>query len=370
MEKKDFMHVQLAGTAYQLGRQIGEGIKNSSAGWDYFFLELPGRTKERAGRLLELYDSISPGIRDEVQGCADVLGYPVEQVIYVWNTILSPGCSHLAVMPGKSVEGQTLVARNYDFTDKLSDMILYTTRPEGKYAHIGFGVCTFGRCEGLNEKGLCVTFSAAGIPVGDEPDLKSPTFEGVQFWIVVRALLESCRTVDETFARLDRMPIAANCNFIISQAGGKAAIYTVYDGKRGVTALAGMPGKSYLHATNHVVQSELAMLEPIKLGHSLERYRMIEEQMEQSDRVDMAALKRLFGTEYPAGLACHAYDEFFGTLQSMVFNLEERFVEVCFGSPVHNAWHRFDFTNSEPFTVYPTAMERKSYGPDFWKMIK
>lgn len=367
MEKKDFMHVQLVGSSYQIGRQIGEGLKSAPGGGAFLFPEVPGQTKEGAERLLALYEKISPGIRDEVQGCADLLGFPVERLVYIWATILSPGCSHVAVMPEKSVEGQTLVARNYDFTDKLSDMMLLTTRPEGRYGHIGFGVCTFGRSEGINEHGLCVTFSAAGVPVGNEPDLKSPNFEGVQFWVVLRGLLENCKTIDEAFGRLDKMPIAANCNFIISEPGGKSAIYTVFDGKRAVTAVA---GKNYLHATNHVLQDELVQMEPEKLGQSVERYTMIKRRMEESGKIGMDELKALFGTEYPAGLACHAYDELFGTLQSMVFNLEERYVEVCFGSPVHNSWYRFDFTNREPFAVFPTIMERKSYGSEFWKMVE
>lgn len=368
MDRIDFMHVQLVGSSYRIGRQIGEGMKSAPGGCDYFFPQIPGTTKERAEELLALYEQVSPGIRDEVRGCADAVGQPVERVLYIWDTILSPGCSHLAVMPGRTVEGQTLVGRNYDFTDKFSDRMIYITRPEKGYGHIGFSVCLFGRTEGINEHGLCVTFSAAGMPVGNTPELKNPALEGVQFWIVVRALLENCKTIDEALRHLEGIPIAANMNLIITEPGGESALFTSFDGKRAVTRLT--EDEDYLHATNHVLQEELAGLEPVKLGQSLERYAFIEKTMLENGKLDQAGVKRLFGTEYPAGLACHAYDEFFGTLQSMVFNLEERAVDVCFGSPVHNRWHRFDFNIQEPFAVYPVQMERKSYGPQFWEMVE
>lgn len=44
---------------------------------------------------------------------------------------------------------------------------------------------------------------------------------------------------------------------------------------------------------------------------------------------------------YPNGLCCHYYNEFFGTLRSMIFDVTEQTIEMTFGSPQTNNWHIF-----------------------------
>ena len=58
-----------------------------------------------------------------------------------------------------------------------------------------------GRDDGMNEHGLCVTFSGGGTLK------KEPTKAGFPFFLVVRALLDNCKTVAEALKHLEKMPV-------------------------------------------------------------------------------------------------------------------------------------------------------------------
>ncbi|WP_157643565.1 carcinine hydrolase/isopenicillin-N N-acyltransferase family protein [Paenibacillus camerounensis] len=64
-------------------------------------------------------------------------------------------------------------------------MLLSTTRVKGKPAHTGFALQLFGRYDGMNEEGLCITTTSGRI----RPALSET---GFVFPGVVRAVLDSC----------------------------------------------------------------------------------------------------------------------------------------------------------------------------------
>ncbi len=52
------------------------------------------------------------------------------------------------------------------------------------------------------------------------------------------------------------------------------------------------------------------------------------------NKVSIESLKKLVEEEYPAGLTVHNYEEWFGTLHSVLLDLHDRTVKICFGSPL------------------------------------
>ncbi|MCB2357191.1 hypothetical protein [Clostridium estertheticum] len=58
-------------------------------------------------------------------------------------------------------------------------------------------------------------------------------------------------------------------------------------------------------------------------------------------------LKGLLSTSYPQGLCCHYYEEFFGTLRSMIFDVTDGTIEMTFGSPQSNEWRTFTIKSNE-----------------------
>ncbi|WP_242975156.1 C45 family autoproteolytic acyltransferase/hydolase [Anaerovirgula multivorans] len=158
--------------------------------------------------MYKLFDEFCPGINEEIAGFADELNIPTIQVLYYAMSYLRPGCSQMTVLPSKTKNGHTLLGRNYDFDDKMEEMTFSTTRIKGKYARIGSSIMQFGRGDGMNEHGLAVSQTSAGLPVGNFEFAVKPAIVGLQFWAVIRSVLENCKDVDEAIQWTKQMPIA------------------------------------------------------------------------------------------------------------------------------------------------------------------
>jgi hypothetical protein len=105
------------------------------------------------------------------------------------------------------------------------------------------------------------------------------------------------------------------------------------------------------------------------MKNSLERYQLICDQLNSKEKVLPEDLKQLLSLKYPEGLCCHFYDEIFGTLRGMVFDVNEGTVDVCFGSPAINSWHTFRISDDKQHMTYPFLIEREKAPADFFAMI-
>lgn len=80
----------------------------------------------------------------------------------------------------------------------------------------------------------------------------------------------------------------------------------------------------------------------------------IEYFMNQSTTINTKDLKTLLLSKYPEGLCCNWYDDFFGTVKSMIFDVTLGTVEICWGGLEKNGWKTYSLVNdiiSENFTV-------------------
>lgn len=359
---------QLKGTSEEAGRQQGVFAVEQSA-----FMRmavLPERMPEqRLREAIKLLDQYCPGINDEIHGAAEAIGVEPGRMAYYAGTDIQAGCSHCAVLPGKSADGRTYVLRNYDLSPELTDMRLCYTDIQGLYRHTGFSASLFGRTEGMNEHGLCVTFSACGQPVGEVQGMRPAKLRGLQFWAVVRTVLERCRSTAGAVDAIRDMPIASNMNLIIADPSGEAALIETFDGKLAVHDTDGSSSQPYVTATNHPLFAEVERLEPRKLNHSVIRHRLLNDMLEKQDLVGKQDLKAMVETEYPHGLTVHNYRQWFGTLHSVLFDLEERSLDVCFGSPLMNPWYTLRMGEQLPFAKVNVQVEHREAGPDFWKLV-
>jgi len=144
-----------------------------------------------------MFDRWCPGLNEEIQGFVEALGVAPVQVIYYSMTCLKPRCSQMVLLPGITKNGHILMARSYEYAYQSDDFTLTSTSVRGKYAHMSSSVLQLGRDEGINEYGLGVTMSSCGFPVGALDGMRKPAIRGLQFWAVIRALLENCKDVGE-----------------------------------------------------------------------------------------------------------------------------------------------------------------------------
>ncbi len=362
-----FSHVVLKGSAYEVGKQQGEAIKAFPEFAAYCRSGKGAFSAEAFGKVTAAFNRYCPGINEELQGFADALGAPVEEIVYYAATWLRAGhCSHVAALPAITADHHVLVGRSYEFGDTMDDMMLYTTAIEGKYAHIGFSSLLFGRNEGMNDQGLSVTMSTGGIPVGNAPGLRPAVQDGVHFWALVRTLLEQCATVDEALELIATIPACGNPNLIITDRGEHAALVELYGPHSAVKRIDSTSVESYVCSTNHFTLPGMEEYTGPVMPNSPVRYQTIQRYIEQTaPKVSVETLKTLLTTGYPNGLCCHYYEEFFGTLHSMIFDLTAGQIEIGFGSPAANGWHTIDFRTEA--AQYQIQLPQEHADASFWK---
>lgn len=105
------------------------------------------------------------------------------------------------------------------------------------------------------------------------------------------------------------------------------------------------------------------------MKNSVIRYDLINKHLGDINSVSYDDLKSLLTTMYPAGLCCHYYEEFFGTLRAMVFDVNEGTVQVCFGSPALNDWYTFRINNESKYSEYTVKIKKDKAPRDFYELI-
>lgn len=347
--------MELAGSNYEIGRKLGEIVAGIPQLRALHTAVYPGSGEEKAKEAMALFERWCPGFNEELSGFAEVLQVPASQLAFYATTNLRPNCSQIAVLPSMTESGEPLLARNYEFNPMFEDFTLVRTSVPGKYRHMGTSVFLFGREDGFNECGLAVTMSSCGLPVGAEQGMRRTKVNGLQYWAVIRALLENCRDVEEALAYVKEMPIAFNLNLMLVDKSGRIALVETLDGRMAVKRIPEDGGEQYLCATNHQVIPELIACEPVAMRHSLQRYHWIREKMDHSDKVGREQLKEMLLSMYPEGMCCHFYDAFFGTTKSMVISPAAGTIELCWGGEAANGWKVYGI--DEPLQTSMTEIE-------------
>lgn len=337
-------YIEISGSSYEIGKQMGTLLPQNTGVMEPEDI-MPKALLDEA---FALYDQFCPGLTDELRGYADAIGVELGQLQFCSMTYLRPNCSEMVLMPAKTENGHILLARNYEFAPQFEDFRVFKLSPTGKYTHIGGSIVDFGRSEGLNEMGLGVSMTSCGFPVSNQKEMRTPTFKGLQFWAVVKALLENCKDVEEALNLVQKMPIAYNINLLIADASGKAVLYETLDGisaHKEIQQTSHVDPK-YLHATNHPVLEPMLTKEPFAMKNSLVRYQTIDKFINQTDQHNIEKLKSFLLTDYPQGLTCHGFDEFFGTVKSVIMDLNELSFRICWGGQKSNGWQMYPFKNS------------------------
>jgi len=111
--------------------------------------------------------------------------------------------------------------------------------------------------------------------------------------------------------------------------------------------------KKYLCATNHFISDEMLYHDNSRYWDSVARYTAMELGINEAiSRVSKGVLKGVLTDLMPFGTCCHYYTGGLGTLWSVIYDVTDINMEVCFGSPRANHWYTFDLnclTNREDY---------------------
>lgn len=196
------------------------------------------------------------------------------------------GCSQVALN-----EPQPVLIRNYDWDPKLFEGVIASTCYLGTDV-MGTSDCLWGLLDGVNGHGLAVSLTVGGRP-GHAPGFAIP--------LVVRYLLETCATVDEAIATLERLPIAQAYNLtLVDTAGGHASVFVAPGEAPEVSALRAV--------TNHRLET-VEHPEHARLFASVERQESLLALLDEG-----AGAEQLVEAHLRAPVRTVAYDAGFGTL--------------------------------------------------------
>ncbi|HOO29073.1 MAG TPA: C45 family autoproteolytic acyltransferase/hydrolase, partial [Lachnospiraceae bacterium] len=297
-------------------------------------------TDEMDKEALQLYQTFCPGIIEELKGFSEESNIPMREMSYEWMTYLVPGCCGICLPGSRMSDGHTRILRSYEFGIEEEDLTVCRTSIPGKYTHIGTTIATFGRGEGINEHGLAVAQSSCGFPVSNLPQMRRPAIKGLQFWAVIRTLLENCKSVDEALEMLKDMPIAYNINLYLADSSGMTALYETMNG---AAAFEKSPGdkKDCLFGTNHIVIKSFQNREPAAMRNSVLRYERIREFLQETGTKTEEECRAFLLKKYPKGPSACYYDEWFGTIRSAVLDTKEKRFSICWFGREENGWEDY-----------------------------
>jgi predicted choloylglycine hydrolase len=252
------------------------------------------------------------------------------------------------------------VGRSYEYNQKENDFRLCVARIKGKTKHIGFTEFLLGRDDGMNDHGLCVTFSGGGT------FKRHPTKKGFNFFLVVRGLLDNCRTVTEAEEHLKKIPVSGYWNLLITDKNNDATLIQFFDGEHGLSRIGEDSAKQFLFSTNHYVLPNMVKYRKYAgdwiLKNSKKRFELINATLSHaSPKISKESIRTLLSKEIYDGVCGHYYKDYFGTLFSIIYDLTDLKTDACFGAPTHNAW-RSNFSLDDPHGVrnYSAIFPNKS----------
>ncbi|UCE43696.1 MAG: hypothetical protein JSV57_04890 [Candidatus Bathyarchaeota archaeon] len=375
-----FQHIILDGTAYEVGRMQGEILRNDEEMHTRITMAIStflsqsgvsknGRLDLRAmgfndfGELQGFFEEHCPGLNEEVQGFADGIGVEVDEVPFYGAAYhSSKRCSQVAVLSSVTDDRHVYVGRSYEWTHTEEDLRLCTTRVKGKTKHIGFSTFLFGRADGVNEHGVSVTFTGAGIFGVPQKQ------EGFQNHLVIRSILDSCESVDEAMELVQKMPVSGFFNLLIADRSSNAALLEFADGAHAIKRISSSSEERCLFSTNHYTLPATMRFNELNcgiIGQSQKRYQLLASNLNGASAVRKEAMKAILSNKFPEGLCDHYYSQSFGTVWSLIFDLTSVKADVCFGAPTHNKWRTFTLDDpggvKEYPAVFPDATDKWPY---------
>jgi predicted choloylglycine hydrolase len=192
-------------------------------------------------------------------------------------------------------EGSPLLVRNYDYAPSRFEGVVWSTNLVKRV--IGMSDCLWGLLDGMNEDGLGVSLTFGGRRVlGD----------GFGIPIVMRYLLETCATVEETRTTLLRLPYSLSHNLTVVDASGEVVTAYLSPDREPIF-------RSFPVATNH--QGIVEWPEQAKATRTIEREQTVIGLLDDPS-VDAQAFTESF---LRAPLFSTSYANGFGTLYTAAY---------------------------------------------------
>ncbi|MDQ0482206.1 C45 family autoproteolytic acyltransferase/hydolase [Guptibacillus hwajinpoensis] len=154
----------------------------------------------------------APHLLNELEGIANALKISHEESIALFSGYDLPKLEGLGCTAIMTEEGYV---RNYDFGPDFYDARLILRQPKEAYATCGYSLFGIGLHDGMNEHGLAVGLHFVSTRLHQK---------GLMAGLIVRIVLDRCRTVQEAEELLSELPHADEYNYSLADGLGNSAI--------------------------------------------------------------------------------------------------------------------------------------------------
>jgi predicted choloylglycine hydrolase len=318
----DYQWYQTKGSHFQIGLETAKHSRELIRLADH----LSDKQKQFARDCRRVTLEIFPELEEEFAGYAEGFSVTEEELLPHYTLGLEGGCSSIAM---KTPEGM-FVGRNYDYFYFENRRHLIQTQPDKGYSHTGIHEGLLGgRFDGLNEKGLYISFNGAG----DSPKSLKP---GLPFHLVVRYILERCSNAKEAKAVLMDVPIIEPKSYMVVD-NDDAFVIEAHPDRRACRNMK----NNILIATNHYIHPSMMELAE-RWMNSTKRYdtlwnagvKFLEDPLDSP----ISFLKGIMA-DHEAPLCGH--EDGLATFWSCIAGLKEKEISYSLGSPCRNEYKKY-----------------------------
>lgn len=320
-------HGHFRGTHYEAGYGWGSLLlKHKNIILEKIPFAITRERMEYASSCLPLYEKYYPEITEEIQGLADGQRCDVRvlQAVLFSMYAMPPvcSCSCFAFSEGQEI----LLGRNSDFLtelEKLNLNVIYKLT-DGAYSFTGNTTAFVEIEDGVNQHGLAIGLTSV------HPRSCRP---GLNAGLLLRYLLEKCRTVSEAISCLHRLPIASAQTLILADGAGETAL--VECSGEGIETTASLSrDRSFVCSVNRFYLGKMAdcNCDRIDDWFAEERHRTLMSAFGHHRNYNLTFARKLLSGDY--GFLCQ-YDRNTGkdTVWSVIYDLKRRKIYRSEGNP-------------------------------------
>lgn len=314
-------HPRYVDSHYSMGYKYGRLMKKNNVHISQVAM-LTSEKKEFGKKCIASCREVFPEAVEELQGLSDGLqlsfGDFAGWIFCIYCYEYKRGCTCFAAKDASNI----IFGRNSDFFVEIRDVCesaLYL--PDKGYCFIGNSTALVQMEDGYNEHGL-----AAGLTF-IPPKIIKP---GLNAGILLRYILEKCRTVKEALEAISTLPVSSAQTFTMIDNTGDMAV-AEFNCEKMVVLRPG-EGQKFVLSTNQFVSPEMKQAEILSFIDSRERYRVARQALKMHNAYSCRLARDILAGKY--GFMCqYKRESGFDTLWSTVYDLKNDRIFRAEGNP-------------------------------------
>ncbi|TFF91038.1 linear amide C-N hydrolase [Candidatus Thorarchaeota archaeon] len=330
--------ITLRGTYSEMGEELGKLLHKSN----YKPPPVPEERLELARGCESALEEYAPSLLEEIDAVVEAGKYE-ETSLKAFELSLGPypewGCSIFAVSGNHTTTGNVIFARNYDWESESQELFtVFRTYPEGALSSLTCTDLLVGRYGGINEAGLAIGLTAIPGSRRDHP--------GVMLHLVVRWVLDNCRTVKDAVAFIEKIPHVRGNNYLVADLQGDMALVQACPENVEVVG----PVDGLVAATNHFQTSNMQAFEIDKYipPSSVPRLEFIRKWFKnRRGKIDMPQAQSVLSGRLSTGDGVCQDIEWegvrFATIWAWTYETGRRSLQIAGGLPCEVDFEEFSF---------------------------